>query len=264
MASPINNPSILVELQVMAPAETKQSLPFNRRTLLLSSAAPRPPLPTPKPKVAPPPKLPSLPIGPSAQPCNALVINASHEQAKEISLQLTLQMPACSIMYAPSIETARWILGRRHIDIIISNQILPDGSIAKLRDALERMQSPAELIVIGASTAKSMAMLNDSPYHCSTLRKIQSPDVNEATHAKARSTPQAKADTSIRTLGADIRNDLNNPLQEIVAMVFVAKASGQASASSVCALDAIEKAAKNMAKIVNGLEDKIRSNLAAP
>lgn len=242
---------------VMAPTAAKKSLNFQRRTLLLSSAAPQPTFPAPKPKATQAPKLPPLPIGPSAQPCNALVINASHEQAKEISLQLTLQMPACSIMYAPSIETARWILGRRHIDIIISNQILPDGSIAKLRDALERMQSPAELIVIGSSTARSIAMLNDSTYHCSTLRRLPTSSTPLSPPAQSA---KAKSETSIRSLGADIRNDLNNPLQEIVAMVFVAKSTGQASESSVCALDAIEKAARNMAKIVNGLEDKIRNS----
>jgi uncharacterized protein YaaW (UPF0174 family) len=60
----------------------------------------------------------------------------------------------------------------------------------------------------------------------------------------------------IRSLGADLRNDLNNPLQEIVAMVFVAKASGESSATST-ALEAIDKAAQNLAGVVKGLETRI-------
>ena len=66
-----------------------------------------------------------------------------------------------------------------------------------------------------------------------------------------------KVDESIKNLGADIRNDLNNPLQEIVAMVFVAKATEE-SATTNNALEAIDKAAQNLASVVKGLEDKIR------
>ena len=61
----------------------------------------------------------------------------------------------------------------------------------------------------------------------------------------------------MKNLGADIRNDLNNPLQEIVAMVFVAKASGQSETADK-ALEAISNAAQNMAVVVSTLEDKIR------
>ena len=64
---------------------------------------------------------------------------------------------------------------------------------------------------------------------------------------------------TISSLGADLRNDLNNPLQEIVAMLFVAKAGGPvANGPTAQALDAIDRAAKNMASVVKTLEDKIR------
>jgi hypothetical protein len=63
---------------------------------------------------------------------------------------------------------------------------------------------------------------------------------------------------NLKSLGADLRNDLNNPLQEIVAMVFVAKAGGGSSQGIQQALDAIDKAAGNMTKLVKGLEEKIR------
>jgi signal transduction histidine kinase len=63
---------------------------------------------------------------------------------------------------------------------------------------------------------------------------------------------------TISNLGADIRNDLNNPLQEIVALAFVAHSSQGLSPSAEQALSAIQAAASNMATVVNKLEDKIR------
>jgi signal transduction histidine kinase len=63
----------------------------------------------------------------------------------------------------------------------------------------------------------------------------------------------------ISELGADIRNDLNNPLQEIVAMAFVAHSSQGLSPSAEQALSAIQRAASNMATVVNKIEEKIRS-----
>jgi hypothetical protein len=46
-------------------------------------------------------------------------------------------------------------------------------------------------------------------------------------------------------------------------MVFVARAGTETSATSDVALDAIERAATNMSKLVNALEDKIRNVVAA-
>lgn len=66
----------------------------------------------------------------------------------------------------------------------------------------------------------------------------------------------------VESLSADLRNDLNNPLQEIVAMVFVARsASTDNDATTKKALDAIDRAAKNMATIVRSIETKIQNAL---
>jgi len=70
--------------------------------------------------------------------------------------------------------------------------------------------------------------------------------------------------TQISSLGADIRNDLNNPLQEIVAMAFVATSSDGLSPIAEEALSAIQRAATNMSSVVNSLEDKIRSVVEQP
>ena len=84
--------------------------------------------------------------------------------------------------------------------------------------------------------------------------------VNPKAFTRALDAPiihKRRVDESVKNLGADIRNDLNNPLQEIVAMVFVAKASGQSETADK-ALEAISNAAQNMAVVVSTLEDKIR------
>lgn len=68
--------------------------------------------------------------------------------------------------------------------------------------------------------------------------------------------------TRVESVSADLRNDLNNPLQEIVTMVFIARsASPQSDATTTQALDAIDRAAKNMANIVRSIETKIQGVL---
>ncbi|MBN8548380.1 MAG: hypothetical protein J0M12_03575 [Deltaproteobacteria bacterium] len=188
-----------------------------------------------------------------------LVVNSSQDMAKEITLQLTLSIPGCSIMYAPSIELARWILSRRRVNLVVSSPLLPDGSIERLKSSLEKMAEPADLVVVGNLNARSANIFTDSSYQCTALRRINSvtPAAKPVGPIINRRAP-ASLKKDIQTLGADIRNDLNNPLQEIVAMVFVARTGADASPASGCALDAIEKAAKNMSKVVNALEDKIR------
>ena len=189
-----------------------------------------------------------------------LVINSSHEMAKEITLQLTLKIPGCSITYAPTLELARYVLGRKKIDLIVSSPLLPDGSIIKLKDLLESMECPPDLLVVGNINVQNAENLSKMGYEYVTFKKLATPQRREQErlpiiHHKRR------VDESIKTLGADIRNDLNNPLQEIVAMVFVAKATGESLMTSQ-ALEAIDKAAQNLASIVSGLEDKIRGFVA--
>jgi hypothetical protein len=189
-----------------------------------------------------------------------LVINSSHSIAKEITIELTLQIPGCSIMYAPTIELARWLLNRRKIDLVVSCPLLPDGSISRLKETLHAMQQPPDLVVVGTLNAGSAEIMSDTRYEIAALRRLGGSDPAPIAPLSAQTDLHARErmKQTIKDLGADLRNDLNNPLQEIVAMVFVAQAGGTSSAEATGqALAAIDKAARNMATVVNKLEDKI-------
>lgn len=181
---------------------------------------------------------------------SVLVINSSHEIAKEITLQLQLKLSGCSIMYAPTIELAAMLIRRRKIDLIVSCPVLPDGTIAKLRSALQDLEDAPDLVVVGEVNAENAEAVSELNYHYSSMRSLN------------QSKAQEEFDSHIKVLGADIRNDINNPLQEIVAMVFVAKSCGESPTTSP-ALDAIERAAKNLAVVARGIEDKIRGIVTA-
>lgn len=189
-----------------------------------------------------------------------LVINASQDMAKEITLQLTLKIPGCSIMYAPSIELAKWILKRRKIQLVVSSSILPDGSIMALKSALEAMKSPPHLVVVGDMKVRSAEAFEHSGYEFTAVRHLGS---SGAVKPQEKSRQIPLLNQRIRSLGADIRNDLNNPLQEIVAMVFIAQKGSESSGATSMALEAIDHAAKNMARVVNDLENKIREVVAS-
>ena len=182
-----------------------------------------------------------------------LVINSSHEMAKEITTQLTRRLPNCSIMYAPTIEIARWLIKRRKIDLVVSSDLLPDGNISRLQKELEAAEYPPNLVVVGSNMdARNTAMLTSSSYEFAVIRRFRGEE------KPAPKPVQIPLEHQIKKLGADIRNDLNNPLQEIVAMVFVAQAGTELNATTQEALMAIDSAAKNMAKVVTKLEEKIR------
>ena len=166
-------------------------------------------------------------IAPRQLDCKVLVINASSKMAKEMTHQITLAMPGCSIMYAPTLELARWILKRRDIDLVVSSALLPDGSIAKLSAMLASSESAPDLVVVGSMNKRLQLELKENYYQAKTARKLTTESAEGAPRImrnKYQPQPPAK-ETKICELGADIRNDLNNPLQEIVAMVFVAQAA---------------------------------------
>jgi hypothetical protein len=177
-----------------------------------------------------------------------LVVNASLDMARELTVELSQAIPGCSILFAPTLSTALWMLKRRSIDIILSSSILPDGPLAKLHEVLELMSPPPELVVLSELGTTRDEMECHPGYRFVELRRL----------SIARSTPLQDPD-AVGALGADLRNDLNNPLQEIVAMAFVAQASEGLSPVADQALTAIERAAGNMAHVVNSLEEKIRA-----
>lgn len=186
-----------------------------------------------------------------------LVINASQDTAQEITLELSRTLPGCSILFAPTLQLALWILKRRSIDIILSSAVLPDGHLGKLHESLELMTPPPELVIISDLTTTRAELGSHPGYRFVELRRVQS-----HTPYAAKTVPSPN--TQISSLGADLRNDLNNPLQEIVAMAFVATSSDGLSPIAEEALSAIQRAASNMSTVVNSLEDKIRSVVEKP
>lgn len=188
---------------------------------------------------------------------NVLVINASQDTAREITLELSRTLPGCSILFAPTLQLALWILKRRTIDIILSSATLPDGHLSKLHESLEVMSPPPELVILSDLTTTRADLGSHPGYRFVELRRVQSNKPYAAASAEGGS-------TQIRSLGADLRNDLNNPLQEIVAMAFVATTSAGLSPVAEEALSAIQRAAANMSTVVNSLEDKIRSVVESP
>jgi signal transduction histidine kinase len=219
---------------------------------------------------------PSDPI--SDDEYRVLVINGSGEMAKEISLQLTLGIPGCSIMYAPSIQLARLILARRVVNLIVSSTVLPDGGLVKLKAMLESLPSQsasrsADIVLVGeappellsdfgaSSSGVSVVQQASSTNHPAkdALTTLQGHVLVRRSQPKRETVENAKKSTmNLRALSADIRNDLNNPLQEIVAMAFIARSTQHIDGTTAHkALEAIDIAAKNMASIVRSLEDKI-------
>jgi hypothetical protein len=179
-----------------------------------------------------------------------LVINASQSMAHELTLELSSTLPGSTILFAPTLSLALWIIKRRQIDLILSSSILPDGALSTLHQSIETMAQPPELVVI-SDLHSTRAELGSHPgYRFVELRRVST----RQGHGE-ETQPIAK---TISQLGADLRNDLNNPLQEIVAMAFVAHASQGLSPMAEEALSAIQRAAGNMADVVNMLEDKIR------
>ena len=177
-----------------------------------------------------------------------LVVNASQGMAQEITLELSRTLPGCSILFAPTLNLALWMLKRRSIDIILSSSVLPDGPLSRLHASLEMMSPPPELVIISDLTTSRSQLESHPGYRFVELRRVPT----RATTSENQYSPK------ISELGADLRNDLNNPLQEIVAMAFVATTSQGLSPSAEEALSAIQRAATNMASVVNSLEEKIR------
>ncbi len=199
------------------------------------------------------------PVAPIVKDLTVLVINSSQERAKEFTMQLSISLPGSGMIYAPTVELAKWVLSRRRIDLIVADEILPDGNISRLEASLEKLSYRPHLVVVGTSTTPRDLLKNYEFKKASPLsprRKLQRPaDDGRSQHANTT------LDTTLCHLGNDIRNDLNNPLQAIVAMLFVAQSNKHSTDLTDQALAAIENAAGRMTEVVNGLEGKIRAAL---
>ena len=175
--------------------------------------------------------------------------------ANEITGRLAEQVDECSIVYAPTLELARLMLRKRKIDLIVSSPVLPDGHITRLQSTLEGLSDPPDVLIFADAAKKSIGLFEMPGYNFLSIREVQS-----ATDGDAEVLPVDTMATQVSELGAEVRDALNNPLQEIVALVYVAR-SAPGSTITDRALTAIESAAKGMANVVWGLEDRLYENI---
>ena len=190
-----------------------------------------------------------------------LVINSCQKMAKEITLELMQSFVGAAITYAPTFTLAKLILNKRNFDVIVSSSRMPDGRVQTLQETLNSKENPPALVVIGDAKSAKGEMLGVSGYLFSSLRKIDQAAIRQNIRVETASNLQ-KAPDPIQNLGADLRNDLNNPLQEIVAMVYVARSQAASADVTQEALEAITRATKNLSSVVKGIEQKIRLAVA--
>ncbi len=186
---------------------------------------------------------------------NALIVNASDKMASEITNELKLSLPNCNIAYTPSIFLAKAILKKKQFEIIIASPILPDGCITKLNESLNNLDYRPNIVVIGNLTIR----LKNEISSCFVNKSCEYKSTKTTPYQSTKSKIDQKHER-IKKLGSDIRNDLNNPLQEIVTMLFIAQTitSSDQNDGIKSALSAIERAANNMAQVVSELEGKIK------
>ena len=187
-----------------------------------------------------------------------LIVNSSFDMAREITGELLRRVPTANLLYAPSLELAKFMLRKRRISLVVSNSVLPDGGVLSLRESLEAIENPPDVIVVGSLSASNREILRRVGY-----KHVASKTLGLGTPDAEHPVPHDKVDP-IRALGENLRNDLNNPLQAIVAMLFVARASSTQGTVATEAFDAIDKAAQGMAAVVKGLEEKIRRAVVSP
>jgi anion-transporting ArsA/GET3 family ATPase len=173
-----------------------------------------------------------------------LVLNSNRDMANEIASQLASKVDECNIIYAPTLETAKILLKKRTVDLIVSSPMLPDGHITRLQPMLESLPHPPNIVIFADKEKRGLELFESPSYQFISVRQVTSTD-------------QLKP---LQEVSQEIRDSLNNPLQEIVALVFVAHTT-RCSETTNRALDAIEQAAQKMAGIVWGLEDKIYRNM---
>lgn len=204
---------------------------------------------------------PPLENSPTEKPeVKVLVINSCQQMAKEITLELMQSFVGAAITYAPTFTLAKLLLSKRSFDLVVSSSRMPDGRVQTLQESLNSSSNPPVLVVIGDVKSARGEMLGVSGYLFSSLKKIEQSDLraNLRSISSGQNVQVQAAPDPIKNLGADIRNDLNNPLQEIVAMVYVAKSQNGSAEVTKEALEAINRAAGNLSSVVKGLEQKIR------
>ena len=184
----------------------------------------------------------------SSKASTVLIVNESHTAALQVTREIEQRLPGATILYAPGIQLANWIIMRRSIDLLVTSTHLPDGPFITLLDSLKKIESSPELVVVGEVSVAHAEALEQGGYCFKTLRQVGS-------------LPSAPEKNQAAQVAQDLRHELNNPLQQIVAMVFVAQQTQGFSETTSEALHAIEQAASSMAKVVEDLEDKVGNSM---
>jgi hypothetical protein len=158
-----------------------------------------------------------------------LVIGADIKEADLIAHELKAYAPDCQIYYSPNLQLSASILSRKEIELVITNNLIAKDFSDQLEYLILRATSYPKLLVLDN--------LGESE-NSSGLNSDHDP---------------------IAELGSDLRDKLNNYLQQIVSFVFAAQNSS--GRDSTAALSYIDKAARDMANTVSGIEDQIREKL---
>ena len=193
---------------------------------------------------------------PATNQYTVLVLNANRQMANEITTRLAEDVDECSIVYAPTLELARLMLKRRKIDLIVSSPVLPDGHITRLQTTLEKLSEPPDVLIFADAEKKSIGLFEMPGYNFLSIRQVESSTDEPQVEVLPVETLEGRASS----FSAEVRDALNNPLQEIVALVYVAR-TVPGCPTTERALSAIESAAKGMANVVWGLEERLYENV---
>lgn len=181
---------------------------------------------------------------------SVLVLGVAEKLATPLMENLKSQDEFGQILFAPTLGVAEWLLLKRPVSLVISTAHLPDGELKDLKKLLYRMIDIPSLIVLGSH--------DDVAQEIAVAQRRKAPPL---VHRKMHKLDAPALTQSIKVLGADLRNDLNNPLQEIVTMIYVAKMGGVDASVAREALAAIEKAASQMASVVGSFEGRMHSSI---
>jgi hypothetical protein len=183
-----------------------------------------------------------------------LVLNNDARIAEAVTVQLLRLDPQISIIYAPTLTSAKVFLKGCPVSLIITEETLPDGSAYLLRSTLEESGQEPQLIILSqAHNFSGLPFEAVSPYRFARVQLIGS------THSYNRGLTEASSNqcptkTHIsalkRQIRAELKDSVNNPLQEILAMVYVARNCSETNALLNEALKAIETAAEKIASEV--------------
>jgi hypothetical protein len=182
----------------------------------------------------------------SARSSKILVVNGDSVLASQVMVQLKQLGSSVIPLFVPSLKAAQLMLRRSSFDLIIGSAMLPDGPLTGLEQDLQKVKNPPPVIVVDTIEEAAEVPL-DQEYRFAKLRHIKrSLYQHDIEISQSLLTHDRYIDSVLHEVSTDLRDKLNNPLQEIVAMVYVARNAPSETALVHSALQAIERAAQEM------------------